>query len=149
IPFAKPGASGPYHVMGAEAARLALDDAGIAYDDIEQAYAGYVHGYSTSGQRALYPLGMTGIPVINVNNNCSSGSTALYLARQAIESGAAESVLALGFDEMKPGARGLSEGEWSSPLESFDALALELVGMPDLPLALRYFGGAGLAHMKK
>jgi len=149
IPFAKPGASGPYHVMGAEAARLALDDAGIAYDDIEQAYAGYVHGYSTSGQRALYPLGMTGIPVINVNNNCSSGSTALYLARQAIESGAAECVLALGFEEMKPGALGLSEGEWSSPLESFDALALELVGMPDLPLALRYFGGAGLAHMKK
>jgi len=149
IPFAKPGASGPYHLMGAEAARLALDDAGIAYTDIEQAYAGYVHGHSTSGQRALYQLGMTGIPVVNVNNNCSSGSTALYLARQAIESGAAECVLALGFEEMKPGALGLSEGEWSSPLEPFDALALELVGMPDLPLALRYFGGAGLAHMKK
>jgi len=149
IPFAKPGASGSYHEMGAKAARLALADAGIAYDEIEQAYAGYVHGHSTSGQRALYQLGMTGIPIVNVNNNCSSGSTALYLARQAIASGAAECVLALGFEEMKPGALGLSEGEWSSPLAPFDALALELVGMPDLPLALRYFGGAGLAHMKK
>lgn len=149
IPFTKPGASEPYHVMGAGAARLALADAGVAYDAIEQAYAGYVHGYSTSGQRSLYGLGMTGIPIFNVNNNCSSGSTALYLARQAIEMGAAECVLALGFEEMRPGALGVPEGEWASPLEQFDELALELVGMPDLPLALRYFAGAGLSHMQK
>lgn len=149
IAFTKPGASNPYYVMGADAARLALDDAGIAYDRIGQAYVGYVNGHSTSGQRTLYQLGMTGIPISNVNNNCSSGSTALYLARQAISSGAADCVLALGFEEMKPGAVGVPEENWSSPLEPFDDLALELVGMPELPLALRYFGGAGLAHMKK
>ena len=149
IPFAKPGASAPYHVMGAEATRLALRDAGVEFSAIEQAYAGYVHGYSTSGQRALYQVGMTGIPVINVNNNCSSGSTALYLARQAIASGAAECVLALGFEEMRPGALGTTDGEWASPFELFDGLTDELVGMPEIPLALRYFGGAGLTHMRK
>ena len=84
IAFAKPGASDPYPEMGAKAARAALADAGIDYDAIEQAYVGYVYGDSTCGQRALYEVGMSGIPIVNVNNNCSTGSTALYLARQAI-----------------------------------------------------------------
>ncbi len=81
IPFAKPGASASYHEMGAEAGRRALTDAGIGYDLVEQAYAGYVYGDSTAGQRAIYHLGMTGVPIVNVNNNCSTGSTALFLAR--------------------------------------------------------------------
>ena len=104
IPFAKPGASAPYHEMGAAAARAALEDAGIAWDDVEQAYAGYVYGDSTCGQKALYGVGMTGIPIVNVNNNCSTGSTALYLARQAVQGGAADCVLVLGFEQMSPGA---------------------------------------------
>ena len=108
VPFAKPGASAPYYQMGAEAARQALADAGLDYAKVEQAYVGYVYGDSTCGQRALYPIGMTGIPVINVNNNCSTGSTALFLARQAVESGAADCVIALGFEQMKPGALGSS-----------------------------------------
>ena len=77
IPFVKPGTSAPYHVMGAEATKLALSDAGLDYSLIQQAYAGYVYGDSTCGQRALYSVEMTGIPVVNVNNNCSTGSTAL------------------------------------------------------------------------
>jgi sterol carrier protein 2 len=149
IPFAKPGASAPYDQMGALAVRQALDDAGLAYDDIEQAYAGYVYGDSTSGQKALYRVGMSGIPIVNVNNNCSTGSTALFLARQAIASGAAECVLVLGFEQMSPGALGSVFGDRPSPFEPFDAVTDELVGMPAIPLALRYFGGAGLAHMKK
>ena len=84
IPFVKPGANAPYPVMGAEATALALADAGIGYDMVQQAYVGYVYGDSTCGQRALYEVGMTGIPIVNVNNNCSTGSTALFLARQAI-----------------------------------------------------------------
>src|SRR5665213_1142369 len=84
IPFVKPGANAPYHVMGTEATRLALSDAGLDYGLIQQAYVGYVYGDSTCGQRALYPVGMTGVPIINVNNNCSTGSTALFLSRQAI-----------------------------------------------------------------
>lgn len=148
IPFKKPGTSDPYHVMGRQAARLAIEDTGLAYGDLQQAYVGYVNGYSTSGQHALYELGMSGIPIVNVNNNCSSGSTALYLARQAIASGAADCVLALGFEEMQPGALGV-EKTGPTPFDKFDQLTDELVGMTHIPLALRYFGGAGLAHMRK
>ena len=89
IPFAKPGANAPYPGMAAQATRLALADAGVAYDLVQQAYVGYVYGDSTAGQKALYGVGMTGIPIVNVNNNCSTGSTALFLARQAVASGAA------------------------------------------------------------
>src|SRR3990167_3762511 len=88
--FAKPGSSPEYYEMARDAGLNALKDAGIPYSDVEQAYVGYVYGDSTCGQRAVYELGLTGIPVVNVNNNCSTGSSALYLARQAIEGGLAE-----------------------------------------------------------
>lgn len=149
IPFVKPGANAPYHVMGAEAAKLALADAGVDYAKVQQAYVGYVYGDSTCGQRALYSVGMTGIPIVNVNNNCSTGSTALFLARQAIESGAADCVMALGFEQMKPGALGAVFTDRPSAFDDFDAAADRLVDAPGVPLALRYFGGAGLSHMKK
>jgi sterol carrier protein 2 len=149
IPFAKPGASPTYDAMGAAAARAALADAGIPYDDVEQAYAGYVYGDSTAGQKTLYEVGMTGIPVVNVNNNCSTGSTALFLARQAVGSGAADCVLALGFEQMTPGAVAAQFPDRPTPFDTFNAETDALVGHPELPLALRYFGGAGLSHMKK
>ncbi|CAH0134098.1 putative acetyl-CoA acetyltransferase [Massilia sp. Bi118] len=149
IPFAKPGASAPYHEMGALAVRAALIDAGIAYDSVEQAYVGYVYGDSTCGQKALYGVGMTGIPIVNVNNNCSTGSTALYLARQAVQSGAADCVLVLGFEQMSPGALASVFNDRPAPFDDFDAVTDRLVGQADIPLALRYFGGAGLAHMEK
>lgn len=149
IPFTKPGASEPYPVMAAKAIRAALADAGVDYDKVQQAYAGYVYGDSTAGQRGLYEVGMTGIPVINVNNNCSTGSTALFLARQAIASGAVDCALAFGFEEMKPGALGAVFNDRVSPFERFDAATDALVDVPEVPFALRYFGGAGLAHMKE
>ncbi|WP_137174895.1 lipid-transfer protein [Massilia sp. HP4] len=149
IPFAKPGASSPYHEMGAAAVRAALQDAGLSYAEVQQAYAGYVYGDSTSGQKALYGVGMSGIPIVNVNNNCATGSTALFLARQAIEGGAADCVLALGFEQMNPGALGSVFGDRPAPFDAFDAVTDRLVGKPEIPLALRYFGGAGLAHMEK
>ena len=149
VPFTKPGAHLPYPHMAAEAARLALADAGVSYDQVQQAYVGYVYGDSTAGQRALYEVGMTGIPIVNVNNNCSTGSTALFLARQAVSSGAADCVLALGFEQMKPGAIGAVFTDRPSPFDRFDATTDQLVGQGDVPLALRYFGGAGLAHMQQ
>ncbi|MBY8964468.1 lipid-transfer protein [Algiphilus sp. NNCM1] len=149
VPFAKPGASAAYYEMGAEAARRALADADLDYGKVQQAYAGYVYGDSTCGQRALYPVGMTGIPVVNVNNNCSTGSTALFLARQAVESGAADCVMALGFEQMQPGALGSYYNDRPTPFESFDRVCEDLVGQPEVPLAIRYFGGAGMAHMDK
>jgi len=92
---------------------------------------------------------MTGIPIVNVNNNCSTGSTALFLARQAVASGAVDCALVLGFEQMSPGALGSVFTDRATPFDAFDAVTDELVGMPDIPLALRYFGGAGQSHMKK
>ena len=149
IPFAKPGASETYDIMGAKAAKLALQDSGVDYKNIQSAFVGYVFGDSTSGQRALYHVGMTGIPIINVNNNCSTGSTALYLARQAIESGATDCVLALGFEQMRPGALGDIYTDRPSPFGEFNETCEQLVGNAEIPLALRYFGGAGKSHMDK
>lgn len=148
IPFTKPGANEPYPQMAAKATRAALSDAGMDYALVQQAYVGYVYGDSTAGQCAVYAVGMTGIPVINVNNNCSTGSTALFLACQAVASGAADCVLALGFEQMSPGALGAMYKDRPSPFERFDKATNELVDS-DLPLALRYFGGAGLAHMNE
>lgn len=149
IAFAKPGAHRPYPEMAAEATRAALVDAGLDYARVQQAYVGYVYGDSTAGQRALYEVGMSGIPIVNVNNNCSTGSTALYLARQAVASGAADCVLALGFEHMNPGALGAVFQDRPSPFDRFDTATEELVGHAEIPLALRYFGGAGLAHMQQ
>ncbi len=149
IPFAKPGASAAYDEMGAEATVAALAEAGVAYPEVRQAYVGYVYGDSTAGQKALYRVGMTGIPVVNVNNNCSTGSTALYLARQAVEGGAVECALALGFEQMAPGALTAKFTDRPTPFDDFDRETDALVGQPDVPLAIRYFGGAGLSHMKK
>ena len=149
IPFAKPGDSKSYDLMGSEATKLALKDCGLSYKNIKQAFVGYVFGDSTSGQRALYHVGMTGIPIINVNNNCSTGSTALYLARQAVESGSADCVLALGFEQMRPGALGDIYTDRPSPFGEFNDTCEQLVGNSHIPLALRYFGGAGKSHMDK
>ena len=148
IPFTKPGASEAYHVMGARAARLALDDAQVPYERIEQAYVGYVYGDSTAGQAAVYGVGLTGIPVVNVNNNCSTGSTALFLARQAVASGAAECVLALGFEQMVPGALKGAYDDRPSPLARFvEAMSAEQGIDSAAPRAAQFFGGAARAYI--
>lgn len=149
IPFAKPGESDPYSVMAARAIRAALDDARLDLPAIDQIYAGYVYGDSTAGQRCVYEVGMTGIPIFNINNNCSTGSSALFLARQAILGGSAQCVLAVGFEQMRPGALSTVFEDRPSPFERFDAATSELVGHEEIPLAIRYFGGAGLAHMRQ
>ena len=149
IPFVKPSPDVRYPEMAVTATQAALEDAGIDYSQVQQAYVGYVYGDSTAGQRALYGVGMTGIPIVNVNNNCSTGSTALYLARQAVECGAAECVLALGFEQMSPGALGAVFKDRPTPFDPFDEATEELVGHAEIPLALRYFGGAGLEHMRR
>ena len=148
-PFMKPGTNAHYPEMASQAIKIAIADASIEYKDIEQAYAGYVYADSTAGQRALYQVGMTGIPIMNVNNNCATGSSALYLARQAIEGGLADCALAFGFEEMVPGALGLQFNDRPTPFDLFDQATNNLVQNNDLPLTIRYFGGAGLAHMNE
>jgi acetyl-CoA acetyltransferase len=149
IPFTKPGASPSYDVMGAQAMRSALADAHLDYAQVQQVYAGYVYGDSCSGQRAAYAVGLSGVPVFNVNNNCSTGSTALFLARQAVASGSVDCALAVGFEQMKPGALGSVYDDRPTPFDRFEAEADALLRVEGVPLALRYFGGAGLAHMQQ
>lgn len=148
-PFVKPTESKSYPEMGADAIRMALSDAGIPYDQVQQAYAGYVYGDSTAGQRVLYDVGMTGIPIVNVNNNCSTGSTALFLARQAVEAGVIDCALAFGFEQMVPGALGEIFTDRVNPLEKFIGLVDKMMGENDVPVALKVFGGAGVQHQKK
>ena len=149
IPFTKPGASEPYPVMGARAPRAALDDAGIDYRLVEQVYAGYVYGDSTSGQAAVYGVGLTGIPVFNLNNNCSTGSSALFLARQAVESGIVECALALGFEQMQPGALKSAWTDRPAPMDRFGDAMIALQGWDDAaPRAAQFFAGAGRDYLK-
>ena len=149
VPFSKPGASEPYPQLGAQAAKAALSDARVEYHLIEQVYAGYVFGDSCSGQAAAYHVGLSGVPVINVNNNCATGSTALFLARQAVASGAAECVLALGFEQMERGAIGTYFQDRPNPsqrlLDTMDAIQGTA---PNAPIAAQLFGGAGRIHMQ-
>lgn len=149
IPFTKPGANEPYPEMAAKAVRLALQDAGITFDRLQQAYIGYAYGDSACGQRALYEVGMTGVPIFNVNNACATGSTALFLARQAVASGAIGCALVLGFEQMNPGALAMVYQDRPTPLDRFAEAAESLVGHGEVPFAMRYFGGAGLAHMEE
>jgi acetyl-CoA acetyltransferase len=141
--FAKPGSSPDYHEMAREAGQLALKDAGIPYAEVQQAFVGYVYGDSTCGQRAVYELGLTGIPVVNVNNNCSTGSTALFLARQAIEGGLAECVLALGFEKMERGALGSKFNDRENPMGQHAQVMVDAQGFSSAPPAAQMFGGAG------
>src|SRR5277367_5319584 len=150
IPFTKPGASETYNIMGEKAALAAFEDAGLPYDAVQQVYVGYVYGDSTAGQAAVYRLGLSGVPIINVNNNCSTGSSALFLARQAVASGAVDCVLALGFEQMQRGALKEHWDDRPSAFARFDEVINRVQGdAGNAPLAPRYFGGAGAAYCEK
>ncbi|SPS02399.1 lipid-transfer protein [Cupriavidus taiwanensis] len=144
VPFRRPGQSDPYDVMAEKAVRTALADAGIEYSLVDQAFASFVYGDSCSGERALYRVGMTGIPITNVNNNCASGSSALYLARQAVLAGAAECALAVGFEQMQSGALDRVFPGHADPLERHRESVAAAMGFGDaeraLPPALMMFG---------
>lgn len=149
--FEKPGsrAGWDYPDMARESGTNALADAGLEYREVEQGFVGYVAGDSTCGQRALYELGMTGIPIVNVNNNCSTGSTALFLAAQAIRGGLADCTLALGFEKMQPGSLGGGgTGDRESPLGRH-VKALSAIDEFTFPVAPWMFGAAGREYMRE
>ena len=141
-----------YFDMAREAGTAALDDAGLRYEQIEQVAAGYVFGPSTCGQRAAYELGLTGVPVYNVNNNCATGSTALLMAAQWVAGGLNDCVLALGFEQMKKGALGggMNNDDFNaSPLARHYTLMAELHGFEPTPPTAQIFGDAAREHMDK
>ncbi|XP_006977786.1 sterol carrier protein 2 isoform X1 [Peromyscus maniculatus bairdii] len=150
--FTKPGGqnSRDYPDMAKEAGQKALADAQIPYSTVEQACVGYVYGDSTCGQRAIYhSLGLTGIPIINVNNNCSTGSTALFMARQLIQGGVADCVLALGFEKMEKGSLGIKFADRSNPIDKHLDVLINKYGLSAHPIAPQMFGSAGKEHMEK
>ena len=149
VPFAKPGKSEEYHVMAQKAGSAALADAKVPFDQVQQAYAGYVYGDSTCGQRAIYQLGLTGIPVWNVNNNCSTGSSALMLGAQAIAGGLAECVIVVGFEQMEAGALSAKWTDRANPLDKFVNVMNEEQGFNSAPPAAQMFGGAGREYRWK
>ncbi|XP_041982295.1 sterol carrier protein 2 [Aricia agestis] len=148
--FVKPSSGVDYPELGKEAVEAALADARIKYEAVQQAVCGYVFGDSTCGQRVLYQVGMTGIPIYNVNNNCSTGSNALFLGKQLIEGGVSDVILAVGFEKMAPGA--LGGGAYTDRTNPMDKLTLKMSELADLagaPMTAQYFGNAGIEHMKK
>ncbi|KPI99776.1 Non-specific lipid-transfer protein [Papilio xuthus] len=148
--FVKPSSGNDYPEMGKEAVQAALADARIPYEVVQQAVCGYVFGDSTCGQRVLYQVGMTGIPIYNVNNNCSTGSNALFIAKQFIEGGVADVVLAVGFEKMAPGALGGSGfTDRTNPLDRHTLKMADMVELAAAPMTAQYFGNAAMEHMKK
>jgi acetyl-CoA acyltransferase len=148
--FDKPGKKeGDYPDWASEAGKKALADAGVPYDSIEQAYAGYVYGDSSYGQRAVYELGLTGIPVLNVNNNCSTGSSALMLARNAVKGGLVECALAIGFEKMERGSLGMKYTDRTPALDKHMARMFQIRDPETSPFAPQMFGNAGRDHMEK
>ncbi len=148
--FEKPGSRAwDYPDMAKEAGSKALQDAAIAYDAVEQAVVGYCYGESTCGERALYGLGMTGIPIYNVNNNCSTGSTALFMAKQFVEGGMADCVMALGFEKMEKGSLGAKFTDRINPMDHHIELMVELRNFAPAPPAAQMFGNAGREHMER
>ena len=148
--FEKPGTKeGDYPDWAKEAGEKALGDAGIPYGDVEQAYAGYCYGDSTYGQRALYELGLTGIPVVNVNNNCSTGSSALFMARQAVKGGLVDCALAVGFEKMEKGSLGMKYTDRTPALDKHMGRMFEVRAPEESPFAPQMFGNAGRDHMDK
>jgi acetyl-CoA acetyltransferase len=147
--FEKPGRrEWDYPDMVREAAGKALADAGIAYADVEHVCAGWVYGDSTAGQRAVYELGLTGVPIINVNNNCSTGSSSLYLARALVAGGMADCVLAVGFEKMERGSLTLHFPDRVSPVDRHVAAMYELIPEEQGPFTAQLFGNAGREHMR-
>ncbi|KAI8079794.1 thiolase-like protein [Halteromyces radiatus] len=148
--FIKPRGEVDYPEFGLEAAVKALNDCGLTYDAIEFAACGYVYGDSTCGQRVLYQLGMTQIPVINVNNNCSTGSTALLQARNAVASGTVQCAMALGFERMERGSLKSKWADRTSPLDHVYQVIKSTQGLdPKAPGAAQIFGRAGEAYIKQ
>ncbi|KAJ3735276.1 putative thiolase [Lentinula guzmanii] len=139
--------------MGLEAATKALLDAGITYDTVQMAVVGYCYGDSTCGQRALYNLGLTGIPITNVNNNCSTGSTALYTANNAVKFGQVEVALALGFERMKPGSLGTNWPDRPSPTallnQKMEEVEIASLGLNHGPGAPRMFADGAQEYFQK
>lgn len=147
--FIKPRGKVDYTELGYEAGIKALLDAQVNYDDIETGVACYCYGDSTCGQRVFYQFGMTQIPIYNVNNNCSTGSTGLHLGRQMIAGGMADAVLVVGFEKMFPGSLQSFFNDRTNPTSTTAEMMKATRGITNAPGAAQMFGNAGREYMER
>lgn len=147
--FIKPRGKVDYTELGFEAGVKAMLDAQISYDDVDQGVACYCYGDSTCGERVFYQFGMTQIPIYNVNNNCSTGSTGLYMARTLVGHGAADCVLVVGFEKMMPGSLQSFFQDRENPTGTTVKMMAETRGFSKAPGAAQMFGNAGREYMEK
>lgn len=147
--FIKPRGKVDYTELGFEAGVKAMLDAHINYDDVDQGVACYCYGDSTCGQRVFYQFGMTQIPIYNVNNNCSTGSTGLYLGRTIIGHGGADCVLVVGFEKMMPGSLNNFFKDRSNPIETTHGMMEATRGLTKAPGAAQIFGNAGREYIER
>lgn len=147
--FIKPRGKVDYTELGFEAGIKALLDAQINYDDVDQGVACYCYGDSTCGNRVFYQFGMTKIPIYNVNNNCSTGSTGLAMGRTFIASGAADCVMVVGFEKMMAGSLQSFFNDRENPIGTTVTMMSETRGFEPAPGAAQMFGNAGREYMEK
>ncbi|KAI0911376.1 thiolase-like protein [Ustulina deusta] len=147
--FIKPRGKVDYTELGFEAGVKAMLDAQINYDDVEQGIACYCYGDSTCGQRVFYQFGMTQIPIVNVNNNCSTGSTGLAMARNTIAYGGADCILVVGFEKMMPGSLVSFFNDRENPTGTTTMMMAETRGLTNAPGAAQMFGNAGQEYIEK
>ncbi|KAI9778806.1 MAG: hypothetical protein M1839_007896 [Geoglossum umbratile] len=147
--FIKPRGKVDYPELGWEAGIKAMLDAKINYDDVDQGVACYIFGDSTCGQRVFYQFGMTGIPIYNVNNNCSTGATGLAIARTMISHGAADCVLVVGFEKMASGSLASIYKDRTRPTMTTIEMMAATRGLTNAPGAAQMFGNAGREYMEK
>ncbi|KAL9047033.1 MAG: hypothetical protein Q9214_000288 [Letrouitia sp. 1 TL-2023] len=147
--FIKPRGKVDYTELGFEAGIKALLDAQVTYDDVDQGIACYCYGDSTCGQRVFYQFGMTKIPIYNVNNNCSTGSTGLHMAREMVGHGAADCVMVVGFEKMFPGSLQSFFSDRTNPTSTTVEMMKQTRGITNAPGAAQMFGNAGREYMER
>jgi sterol carrier protein 2 len=147
--FIKPRGKVDYTELGFEAGVKAMLDAQVNYDDMDMGVACYCYGDSTCGQRVFYQFGQTSIPIWNVNNNCSTGSTGLYLGRNMIAGGQADAVLVIGFEKMNPGSLQSYFQDRANPTGTFGEMMKATRGVTNAPGAAQMFGNAGREYIEK
>jgi len=127
--------------IAAEAALLALDDAGLTIHDMEALYCGnLMQANAMVGQRVLQQIGQTGIPVVNCANACATGATAFREGWTAIKAGLYDVVLCVGVEQMAgAGLLGGGGGGKGIPTEG-------LLGSGTMPAV---FAEAGMEHSRK
>jgi acetyl-CoA acetyltransferase len=149
--FEKPGRreDWDYPDMARESGTKALEDAGIDYSEVQEAYVGYVYGESTAGQRAVYELGLSGIPIVNVNNKQLFDGFDRALLGGTRHQGWSRAVRApVGFREDEAWFAGSTFDDRAQPMEKH-MLAMAEISEVLFPPAPWMFGAAGREHMRQ